>query len=183
MKQFIIYNLISLVAIFVSRMIIVPFDHVDISIGNYIWLPMGVAIMAPLLFGFKSFPGVLAGYFLAVFVIKGGVWEAVHYYSYLGKFIDSVAPIASILMMRFFHLSDFFGSGKVRYSHVMFLVVLSSLVATLAKVFVYPMNGKIIPDPSLFIQSYLLSDILGGVVIVYIVFKFFTPQLIKNKLI
>ena len=183
MKQFIIYNLIVFMGVFVSRMIIVPFDHVDISIGNYIWLPMGAAILAPLLFGFKTFPGVLLGYFLATFITKGGVWEAVHIYSYLGKFIDSVAPIASILMMRFFHLSDFFDSGKIHYSHVMFLVVLASLVVTLAKVFVYPMNGKIIPDPSLFIQTYLMSDILGGIVFIYIVFKFFTPQLIKNKLI
>ncbi|WPE16393.1 hypothetical protein R5P06_07545 [Candidatus Thioglobus autotrophicus] len=183
MKQFLTYNLIAFVAVLISRLIIVPFDHVDISIGNYIWLPMGAAILAPLLFGFKSLPGVVVGYFLATFISKGGVWEAIHIYSYLGKLIDSVAPIASILMMRFFHLSDFFDSGKINYAHVMFLVILASLVATVAKVFVYPMNGKIIPDPSLFIQTYLMSDILGGVVFIYLIFKFFTPQLIKNKLI
>ena len=164
-------------------MIIVPFDHVDISVGNYIWLPMGAAILAPLLFGFKSFPGVLIGYVLATFITKGGTWEAIHIYSYLGKLIDSLAPIVSILMMRFFRLSDFFDSGKINYAHVMFLVVLASLLATLAKVFVYPMNGKIIEDPVLFIQSYLFSDILGGVVFIYVALKVFAPKLIKNKLI
>ncbi len=169
--------------IFISRLIIVPFDHVDISIANYIWLPMGAAILAPLLFGFKSFPGVLLGYFLATFITKGGVWEAVHIYSYMGKFIDSLAPIISIVIMRYFRLSDFFDSGKANYSHIMFLVVLSSVMATLAKVFVYPMQGKLIPDPVLFIQSYTASDILGGVVFIYLALKIFAPKLIKNKLI
>jgi len=41
MKQFLTYNLIAFLAVLISRLIIVPFDHVDISIGNYIWLPMG----------------------------------------------------------------------------------------------------------------------------------------------
>ncbi len=169
--------------VFVSRMIIVPFDHIDVSIANYIWLPMGAAILAPLLFGFKSFPGVLIGYMLATFITKGGVWEPVYIYSYIGKFIDSLAPIVSILIMRFFRLSDFFDSGKANYSHIMFLVILTSLMATLAKVFVYPMQGKLIPDPVLFIQTYAASDILGGIVFIYVALKIFAPRLIKNQLI
>lgn len=183
MKQFIWFNVIAFVMVFMSRMIIVPFDYINIAVANYIWLPMGAAILAPLLFGFKSFPGVLLGYFSAVFIIKGGVYEAVHYYSYMGKFIDSVAPIISILIMRKLQLSDFFDSGKVNYAHVMFLVILASLIATFAKVFIYPMQGKLIPDPVLFIQSYAASDILGGIVFIYVALKIFAPKLIKNKLI
>ncbi|MBC8493652.1 MAG: hypothetical protein ISR70_01435 [Candidatus Thioglobus sp.] len=183
MKQFLWFNAIAFAMVFVSRLIIVPFDHINISIANYIWLPMGAAILAPLLFGFKSFPGVVLGYFLATFITKGFTWEAVHMYSYMGKFIDSLAPIVSILIMRAFHLSTFFDSGKVKYSHVMFLVILASLIATFAKVFVYPMQGKLIPDPVLFIQSYAASDIFGGIVFIYIALKLFASKLIKNKLI
>ncbi len=183
MKQFIWFNLIAFTMVSVSRLIIVPFDHINISIANYIWLPMGAAILAPLLFGFKTFPGVVLGYFLATFITKGGIWEVIHIYSYMGKFIDSLAPIVSIMLMRFFHLSDFFDSGKANYAHIMFLVVLSSLLASLAKVFVYPMHGKIIEDPVLFVQSYTASDILGGIVFIYIALKLFAPKLIKEKLI
>ncbi|MCH9646317.1 MAG: hypothetical protein K0U08_06715 [Proteobacteria bacterium] len=45
------------------------------------------------------------------------------------------------------------------------------------------MQGKLIPDPVLFIQSYAASDIFGGIVFIYIALKIFEPTLIKEKLI
>jgi len=85
--------------------------------------------------------------------------------------------------MRFFHLSDFFDSGKVNFAHIVFLVILSSLVSTLAKFFIYPINEATISNPVVFIQSYLLGDVIGGIVFIYIAVKVFVPLMVKNKLI
>ena len=51
---------------------IIPFDNYNISVANYLWLPMGASILSILLFGFRAFTGVLLGYLVAALIIKGG---------------------------------------------------------------------------------------------------------------
>lgn len=58
MLDFLKFNLISFVIVLISRWIIVPFDHIDISLANYMWLPIGSTIIVTLMFGFsRSFMG------------------------------------------------------------------------------------------------------------------------------
>jgi hypothetical protein len=163
-------------------MAIVPFDYADLSIGNYLWLPSGASILSYLLFGFKTFFGVFIEFALATIILKGS-FDAVSIFSWLGRLSSSLAPIVAIMMMRFFHLSDFFDSRKVNFAHIVFLVILSSLVSTLAKFFIYPINEATISNPVVFIQSYLLGDVIGGIVFIYIAVKVFVPLMVKNKLI
>jgi hypothetical protein len=163
-------------------MVIAPFDYTDLSIGNYLWLPIGASILSYLLFGFKTFFGVFLGFALATIILKGS-FDAVSVYSWMGRLITSLAPIVAIVMMRAFHLSDFFDSGKINFAHVVFLVILTSLISTLTKFFIYPINEAVISNPVAFVQSYLLGDIIGGIVFIYVAIKIFTPLLVKNKLI
>lgn len=180
--QFIQHNVFAFLAVFIARMAIVPFDYADLSIGNYLWLPIGASILSYLLFGFKTFFGVFIGFALATIILKGS-FDAVSIFSWLGRLSSSLAPIVAIMMMRFFHLSDFFDSRKVNFAHIVFLVILSSLVSTLAKFFIYPINEATISNPVVFIQSYLLEDVIGGIVFIYIAVKVFVPLMVKNKLI
>lgn len=184
MLDFIKFNLISFIIVFISRWIIVPFDHIDISLANYVgWLPIGSSIIVTLMFGFnRSFYGILAALLLVAGINKGFVWDP-YQFSYIGKVIDSLGPIVSIMIMRAFQLSDFFDSGKVNHLHIVFLVILVSIVVTLPKVFIYPLGGKEIPDPVAFISSYVTSDIIGGLVFIYAFVLLFKPILVKNKLI
>ncbi len=182
MMQFIQHNLFAFSAVFIARMLIVPFDYTDLSIGNYLWLPIGATILSYLLFGFKTFFGVFLGFALATIILKGS-FDAVSIYSWMGRLVTSLSPILAIIAMRSFHLSDFFDSGKVNFAHVIFLVILSSLISTLAKFFIYPINEAAISNPVTFIQSYLLGDIIGGVVFIYVFIKVFAPLLAKDKLI
>jgi len=184
MVDFIKFNLISFVIVFISRWIIVPFDHIDISIANYVgWLPTGSTIIVTLLFGFsRSFYGILAALLLVAGINKGFVWDP-YQFSYIGKVIDSFAPIASIMIMRAFQLSTFFDAGKINHKHVIFLVILTSIMATIPKIFIYPLGGKVIADSVAFMTSYITSDILGGMVFIYVFYVLFKSTLTRRNLI
>ena len=54
-------TLITAAVVFLTSDLMSHFDAGDITIGNYLWLPMGAKILAFLLFGFWAFPGVLLG--------------------------------------------------------------------------------------------------------------------------
>ncbi|MCH9712001.1 MAG: hypothetical protein K0U20_05180 [Proteobacteria bacterium] len=182
-----ITNVLIALVVFATSFLMAWLSGVDIALGNYLWLPMGAKVLAFLLFGFWAFPGVLLGSLLSGFLLYD-FWNVNPIYGPLGSLVGALAPMLAILIMQFFRLSNFFNDGmKVQFGHVLFLVILSSLINTLFKLFIYlnkvtDLNGQAI-DPVQFIQNYLAGDILGGFVFIYIVFKFFTPQLVKHKLI
>ena len=86
-------------------------------------------------------------------------------------------------MMRSVRFSSFFNSGKVNYTQILVLIVLTVVLATLGKLIVYPMNGKIITDWVWFMQSYSMSGILGAIVFIFATLKIFSAKLSKYKLI
>ncbi len=181
-KRFVQYNLIAFAAVFLSRYAIIPFDHYNLSVANYIWLPMGASILAILLFGYRAFFGVLAGYLAAALIIKGG-FDMVYINSYLGKVIDSLAPVIAIWAMKSANFANFFFAGKANYARILVLIVFTVFLATLGKLIVYPMNGKIIDDWIWFTQSYSISGILGGIVFIMAALAIFRPTLIKHNII
>ena len=180
-------NALIALVVFATSFLMAWLSGVDIALGNYLWLPMGAKILAFLLFGFWAFPGVLLGSLMSGFLLYD-FWNVNPIYGPLGSLVGVCAPMLAILIMRFFRLSDFFNEGlKIQFGHVLFLVILSALINTLFKLFIYlnkvsHLNGQTI-DVAQFIQSYLVGDILGGIVFIYIVFKFFAPQLVNHKLI
>ncbi|RUM77648.1 MAG: hypothetical protein DSZ13_01240 [Candidatus Thioglobus sp.] len=155
---------------------------VDITIGNYLWLPMGAKVLAFLLFGIWALPGVLIGSLMSGMFLYD-FWIGNTFYGPLGTLVGVFAPLLAIMVMRHFHLSNFFDAGKINFRHVLFLIILSSLINTLAKLFLYidkvkGIDGKSV-DALNFIQSYLTGDVLGGIVFVFIVLKVLLPVVIK----
>jgi hypothetical protein len=155
---------------------------VDITIGNYLWLPMGAKVLAFLLFGVWALPGVLIGSLMSGMFLYD-FWSGNTFYGPLGTLVGVFAPMAAIMIMKHFHLSSFFDDAKINFRHVLFLIILSSVINTLAKLFLYidkveNIDGKSV-DALNFIQSYLTGDILGGIVFVFIVLKILLPVVIK----
>ena len=129
-------TLITAAVVFLTSDLMSHFDAGDITIGNYLWLPMGAKILAFLLFGFWAFPGVLLGSLMSgVFLYDS--WNGNAFYGPLGTLAGVMAPMLAIVVMRFFHLSNFFKDGKLVYGHIIFLVILSSLINTISKLFLY----------------------------------------------
>ncbi len=170
-KQFISHTLIALTMVALSRVLISGLDSPNFVIGNYLWLPIGAAILSYLLFGFKVFPGVLLGYLIAEVLIEGSVAD-ISQRELLSRTMSSFAPIMAISIMRLFSLSNFFDDKKIYIGHVFFLVLLSAVISTLLKTFlVYDKAEKFLADPVGHIGSYLVGDMIGGIVFIYIGIK------------
>ncbi len=170
-KQLVLHNLIALVMLASSRVLISGLDSPDFIIGNYLWLPIGAAILSYLLFGFKVFPGVLLGYLIAEVLIEGSIGD-ISQRQLLSRTMSSLAPIFAIIIMRVFSLSNFFDEDKVYMGHIIFLVLLSAVISTLLKTFiVYQTSEKFLLDPVGHIGSYLLGDMIGGIVFIYVGLK------------
>lgn len=154
-----------------SRVLISGLDSTDFVIGNYLWLPIGAAIFSYLLFGFKVFPGVLLGYLIAEVIVEGSIAD-ISQREVLSRTMSSLAPIFAIGIMRVFNLSNFFDDNKVNIAHIVFLVLLSAVISTLLKTFfVYQSAEKFLADPAGHIDSYLVGDMIGGIVFIYIGIK------------
>ena len=170
-KQFMSHTLIALMMVALSRVLISGLDSTDFVIGNYLWLPIGAAIFSYLLFGFKVFPGVLLGYLIAEVIIEGSIAD-ISQREVLSRTMSSLAPIFAIGIMRAFSLSKFFDDNKVNIGHIVFLVLLSAVISTLLKTFfVYQSAEKFLADPVGHIGSYLVGDMIGGIVFIYIGIK------------
>jgi len=181
-KQFISHTLIALIMVASSRVLIAGLDHPDFSIGNYLWLPIGAAIFSYLWFGFKAFPGVLSGYLIAEVLIEGGMAD-ISQREVLSRAMSSLAPIFAIVIMRLFSLPNIFNENKIKYGPFIFLVFLSAIISTLLKTFfVYHSSDKFLADPVGHIGSYLMGDMIGGIVYIYVGIKL-SRIFLKNKLI
>lgn len=166
-KKIIIYNLIALAMLVLSRVLSSPFDNVTPDLGNLLWLPIGAAILSYLLFGFRVFPGVLLGYLIAEVIVEGGVVD-ISQKEVLKRTASSIAPILSIAIMRLFNLSKFFEGSKIKISHVVFLILLSAIFSTLVKALLIDNE---LPRLDSYITTYLVGDLIGGIVFIYIGIK------------
>jgi integral membrane sensor domain MASE1 len=186
-KQFISHTLIALTMVMVSRLLISGFDSKDFVIGNYLWLPIGAVILSYLLFGFKVFPGVLLGYLIAEMLIEGSVAGMyldadISQRELLSRTMSSLGPIFAIVIMRAFSLSNFFDDNKINIGHIFFLVLLSAVISTLLKTFfVYKEAVKFLENPVEHIGSYLVGDMIGGIVFIYIGIKVFVLFFDRNR--
>ncbi|MDB3869667.1 hypothetical protein N9351_02250 [Candidatus Thioglobus sp.] len=182
-----IINIIIALVIFLTSALMTWTGGIDISVGNYLWLPMGAKILAFLLFGFWAFPGVLLGSLMSGYILYNFL-NVDTIYGPLGSLIGAFAPMGAILIMRYFNLSTFFDSDKkLEFRHVIFLIVLSSIINTIFKLFLYfgrvsGVDDQQIDSPE-FILSYLTGDILGGVVFILLTIKIVMPILLRFKLI
>ncbi|MCS5589071.1 MAG: hypothetical protein NZ824_03780 [Candidatus Thioglobus sp.] len=179
-------NIVIAIVVFLTSAMMSFMYGADITIGNYLWLPMGAKILAFLLFGVWAFPGVLLGSLMSGIFLYD-FWSGNTFYGPLGTLAGAVAPMLAIMIMHYFRLSDFFDKDKIIFKHVIFLIILSSLINTLTKLFLYidkvnDVDGKDV-DAVQFIQSYLVGDILGGIVFIVIVLKLLPRTLRKPKLV
>ena len=175
------YNLYALVLVFISRYLAIPMDHFNSDIGNYLWLPMGAVILSYLVFGPRVFLGAFLGYLLAEMVIEGGV-VYITQSEVMSRFVNTLLPLLAIMLFKAVNLSDFIQRGKLNYRLLLPLVVVASFLTTLTKtILLYAPEqfsaGKV------YFQSYLIGDIIGGVVFIVLVFTLLRGSLQNQKIL
>ena len=178
-KQFILYNLIALAMLVISRVLSFPLDEATSDLGNLLWFPIGAAVLSYLLFGYKVFPGVLLGYLIAEAIIEGGVFDVTQK-EVLKRTASALAPVIAIGTMRMFNLSEFFNDKKINPGHIVFLIFLSAIFSTLFKALLIDNQ---LPSLDSYITTYLIGDMIGGMLFVYMGIKIFSTFFAKNKLI
>lgn len=174
-QKIVIYNLIALALLVLARVLSLPFDNATPDLGNMLWFPIGAAILSYLLFGFRVFPGVLLGYLIAEVIVEGGIVD-ISQKELLKRTASSLAPILSIGIMRSFNLSQFFDENKIKISHVIFLILLSAIFSTLLKALLIDNE---LPGLDNYITTYLMGDLLGGIIFVYLGIKFLSKAVVS----
>ena len=165
------HNFITFVLVVVSLLLVEGIGHIDFSNGNLLFLPLGAAILSYLLFGYGVLPGVALANMLIGYTLWNN-WFGNGFAGFSGHvIIGSLAPIVAIQMMKSFGLSEFFEGKEINYRHVMFLVILAALLNTLGKFSLF--YGVLQEDIKVvdFISTYLIGDILGGIVFIYAAVK------------
>ena len=120
---------------------------------------MGAEILAYLLFGYRVLPGVVIANSLVGFFLWNN-WFGNGAMGFAGHVvIGSLAPILAMMMMNYFRLSEFFKGNQLNFRRVIFLIVLTALVNSLGKFFLFMAVLEESPDPVVFLTTYLTGDI------------------------
>ena len=175
------YNLYALTLVFVSRYLAIPMDHFNADIGNYLWLPMGAVILSYLLFGSRVFLGAFLGYLLAEVVVEGGV-AYITQPEVISRLVNSLLPLFTIMVFKAFNLGVFIQQGRLNYRLVLPLVVMASFVTTLTKTILLYAPAQFSAG-KVYFQSYMIGDVLGGVVFIVLVFTLLRSTLQQQKII
>jgi hypothetical protein len=147
---------------------------VTLEIGNFVWLPIGAVSLCYLLFGFEVCIAVFLGISLSSYLFHNGTFSGLALLHFVGTF----SPLLAIAAMKFFKLSTFFDESKIVFQHLLFLGLLTALFNTLMKFFVFSYSSIEI-DALKFIQSYLIGDILGCLVVLFFAALVIVPGIRK----
>ena len=173
------HNLIAFLLVLFASWIIESLSR-SLAEGSLLFLPMGAEILVYLVFGYRVLPGVMLANF-GVGCVLWHDWFGSMVFGFLGHTVfGSIAPILAIQLMRSLHLSDFFQGDKVNFRHILFLILLTALINTLGKFFIYMDHIEESIDPVVFLLSYLAGDILGGLVFIVLALKAL-PFLFKSS--
>lgn len=175
------YNLYALALVFISRYLAIPMDHFNSDIGNYLWLPMGAVILSYLLFGSRVFLGAFLGYLLAEVVVEGGI-TYITQPEVISRLVNSLLPLLSIMAFKALGLGEFIQQGKLNYRLVLPLIVAASFFTTLTKTILLYAPAQFSAG-KVYFQSYMIGDVIGGVVFVVLVFALLKSSLQQQKII
>lgn len=178
---FVKHNLIAFALVLSASWLIDSLGSFGLAKGSPLFLPMGAEILAYLIFGYRVLPGVMTANF-GVGCILWHDWFGSLVFGFLGHTVfGSIAPILAIQLMRSLHLSDFFQGDKINFRHILFLILLTALINTLGKFFIYMNHIDETIDPVMFLLSYLGGDILGALVFIVLALKLM-PFVFKSRL-
>jgi hypothetical protein len=129
-------------------------------------LPTGARLGALLLFGVSAFPGVLAGtlFASAIYADPMSIHASIEVYD---SIVQATAPLIALVMMQQFKLSNFYTSKGIYYPHVLFLCILTALLASFSRFLCMVKLHHNLPSDfglSEYMGSILLGDLLGTLV-------------------
>ena len=169
-KPLIINNLIAFLAIFLASIAMKQLSGFEAEIGTYLYLPIGVKILVFLLFGRQVLPGVMASCIFCG-VVLFGAWGGNFAWGAAGAIMGAIAPLVSMWILQKLNLCDFTELKKIDFRHVLFLIFFTAIIHSLTRFIIYAKSDVFVISPVDFLSHYLIGDMLGGIVVIWLVLK------------
>ena len=176
LKNYLFENIVAFLSVFLAAYIMVFFGEFEVAVGTYFYLPLGAKILMYLLFGFRVLPGILAACIVSGVVLFNS-WNGNFLIGTMVACAGSLAPIIAMQTMKVTQVCDFSNLRNIDFRHVLFLIMFTSVISALLKFFLYMQSITMNINTVEFIAHYITGDILGGLLVVYLVLKLIVPVL------
>ena len=144
--------------------------EIDISIGSYLYLPLGAYAFCWLVFGKQGLPGQLL-----ISLLMSLYWELESSIFVQFALINVFGPVVSVSIFRVLEVYKFKDFKSEAPLAILFLCIVLALLNTLSKFLVYFMSDDQIANAYEFLATYLPGDVIGS--FVFIVFAKFMMKI------
>ena len=144
--------------------------EIDISIGSYLYLPLGAYAFCWVVFGKQGFPGQLL-----ISILMSLYWELDSNIFIQFTLINIFGPVVAIAIFRVLEVYKFRDFKSETSIAILFLCIVLALLNTLSKFLVYFMTENQTTSAFDFLATYLPGDIIGS--FVFIIFAKFMMKI------
>jgi len=169
-KKILIVNFsifLSFTALFVLS---INFWQLNLTYGNLLFLPHSIRIIAALIFGWISFPGLLLAHIFCEAFIDGRN-------NFILPIYGAAIVFVVVELLKYFEVFDFQQFSNVSFTNILFIVFLASVFNSIGSFLILDYSNSSALNEDIisfnFIISYIIGDFLGGFLGLYIYLKFF----------
>ena len=144
--------------------------EIDISIGSYLYLPLGAYAFCWVMFGKFGLPGQLL-----ISILISFYWELNSNIFIQYTLINIFGPVVAIAIFRVLEVYKFRDFKSETSIAILFLCIVLALLNTLSKFLVYFMTENQTTSAFDFLATYLPGDIIGS--FVFIIFAKFMMKI------
>ena len=144
--------------------------EIDISIGSYLYLPLGAYAFCWALYGKQGLPGQLL-----ISLLMSLYWELDSKILIQFSLINVFGPVVAVSIFRVLEVYQFKDFKSETALATLFLCIVLALFNSLSKFFVYFITGDNITSAFDFLATYLPGDVIGS--FVFIVFAKFIMKI------
>lgn len=165
-KKILIINVSIFLSFITLYFVSIYLWQLNLIYGNLLFLPHSIRIIAALIFGWISFPGLLLAHIFCEVLIDGNNNIILPLYGAIIVFLV-------IEILKYFEVFDFQNFNNVSFINILFIVFLASIFNSIGSFLIldYIYGTKI--GSFNFVVSYIIGDFLGGFVGLYIYLKLF----------
>ena len=176
-NEFLVNNTLAFFMVFLTSSLMLFGSDFEVKVGSYLYLPIGAKILAFLLFGRQVLPGVIVACLFSG-VVLFDAWGGHYFYGALGAVLGAMTPLAAMWILDKSDVTNFKDLTDINFRHVLFLIFFTSVIHALSRFVLYAKNEMLSINPIDFLSHYLIGDMLGGIVVIWIVLKF-TPYVVS----
>jgi len=145
-------------------------DEIDISIGSYLYLPLGAYAFCWVVFGKQGLPGQLL-----ISLLMSLYWELDSSIFAQYALINVLGPVVAVSIFRVLEVYKFKDFKSETILAILFLCFVLGLFNSLTKFFIYFMTENQVASAFNFLATYLPGDIIGS--FVFIIFAKFIMKI------